>query len=95
MHDKQQKNQHSPQNVDELANGQRARVSLVQLAGALGDRLVELGLTPGAAVQLLRRAPFGGPLQLQVRDFVLSLRRAEARAIAVVLIADNAVEPAT
>lgn len=93
MHDKHQKNLHPPQNVDELANGQRARVAFVQLAGALGDRLVELGLTPGAVVQLLRRAPFGGPLQLQVRDFVLSLRRAEARAVGIVLIAEKSVEP--
>ncbi len=92
MYDKQPKNPHLPKNIDELANGQRAHVAFVQLAGSLGDRLVELGMTPGARVQLLRRAPFGGPLQLQVRDFVLSLRRAEARAIAVVLLDDTAVE---
>lgn len=64
-----------------LPTGERHEVSHVSLLGVLGDRLVELGFTPGAPVLLLRRAPFGGPLQVQVRDFVLSLRRADAQLI--------------
>ncbi len=67
--------------LDSIQPGEPHRVTWVALAGVLGDRLVELGFTPGAPVQLLRRAPFGGPLQVQVRDFVLSLRRADAQAI--------------
>lgn len=67
--------------LDSIPARQPHRVTHVTLAGVLGDRLVELGFTPGAPVQLLRRAPFGGPLQVQVRDFVLSLRRADAHAI--------------
>ncbi len=69
------------QTLDSIPAGQQHHVTRVALAGVLGDRLVELGFTPGAPVQLLRRAPFGGPLQVQVRDFVLSLRRADAQAI--------------
>jgi ferrous iron transport protein A len=67
--------------LDSIPAGQQHQVTHVTLAGVLGDRLVELGFTPGAPVQLLRRAPFGGPLQVQVRDFVLSLRRVDAQAI--------------
>lgn len=67
--------------LDSIPTGELYRVTRVALAGVLGDRLVELGFTPGAPVQLLRRAPFGGPLQVQVRDFVLSLRRRDAQAI--------------
>ena len=78
--------------LDAIPAGELHRVTRVALAGVLGDRLVELGFTPGAPVQLLRRAPFGGPLQVQVRDFVLSLRRADARAIhtALAIPADQA-----
>jgi ferrous iron transport protein A len=47
----------------------------------LGDRLVELGFTAGAPIRVLRKAPFGGPLQVQIRDFVLSLRRDDASCI--------------
>lgn len=67
--------------LDSIPQGKPHVVTRVTLSGVLGDRLVELGFTPGAQVQLLRRAPFGGPLQVQVRDFVLSLRPDDARAI--------------
>lgn len=67
--------------LDALPLHQLHNVAKVNVPGVLGDRLVELGFTPGAPVQLLRRAPFGGPLQVQVRDFVVSLRRNDAQAI--------------
>ena len=51
--------------------------------GSLGDRLVELGFTRDASIRVLRRAPFGGPLQVQIREFILSLRREQARSILV------------
>lgn len=67
-----------------LATGRAAVVAAVRVPGALGDRLVELGLTPGAPIAILRRGLFGDPLQVQVRDYVLSLRASVAAAIAVV-----------
>lgn len=66
-----------------LPLGATARVVAVDRADALGDRLAELGLTPDAHVCLLRRAPFGGPLLLRVRDYVLSLRLSEAAQVLV------------
>ena len=49
----------------------------------LGDsqsclRLLEMGLTPGTHVKVLRAAAFGGPLEVLVRGYQLSLRREEA-----------------
>ena len=44
-------------------------------------RLMELGLTPGVHVQVLRIAAFGGPLDIEVRGYQLSLRRDEAAAV--------------
>ena len=44
-------------------------------------RLLEMGLTPGTHVKLMRAAAFGGPLDIQVRGYQLSLRREEAAAI--------------
>lgn len=48
-------------------------------------RLMEMGLVPGAPVSVRKRAPWGGPLELRVRDYVLSMRRAQARLIKVKL----------
>ena len=44
-------------------------------------RLLEMGMTPGTHVKVLRAAAFGGPLDVLVRGYQLSLRREEAAQI--------------
>lgn len=44
-------------------------------------RLLEMGLTPGVHIKVLRIAAFGGPLDILVRGYQLSLRRDEAALI--------------
>ncbi|MFZ4763637.1 MAG: FeoA family protein [Roseimicrobium sp.] len=46
-------------------------------------RLRELGLVPGTKVRLVRRAPFGDPIEVAVRGSRLAMRRTEARHILV------------
>lgn len=48
---------------------------------AVARRLMELGLVPGTTVRLTRIAPLGDPLELHVRNYALSIRKAEALAI--------------
>jgi ferrous iron transport protein A len=54
-------------------------------------RLLEMGLTPGTHVQVLRFAAFGGPLDVEVRGYQLSLRREEAAQVWLVIEADEPV----
>ncbi len=61
-----------------LALGQRARVADVQGDDEIAMRLLEMGLTPGVIVTLWGTAPWGDPLEFEVRGYRLSLRRAEA-----------------
>jgi ferrous iron transport protein A len=44
-------------------------------------RLMEMGMTPGVHVKVLHAAAFGGPLQISVRGYQLSLRREEASGV--------------
>ena len=44
-------------------------------------RLLEMGLTPGTHVKVIRTAAFGGPLDILVRGYQLSLRRDEATSV--------------
>jgi len=44
-------------------------------------RLLEMGLTPGTHVRMVRGAAFGGPVDIEVRGYQLSLRRDEAAAV--------------
>ena len=62
----------------ELQLGGSGVVEDVAGRDAMAIRLLEMGLVPGTTVRLLKRAPMGDPLQLQVRGYHLSLRKAEA-----------------
>ncbi len=67
----------------ELAIGEKATILDVSGQRAYRRRLLELGLLPGTLVQVLRRAPFGDPLELSVRGTHLSIRTREAAQISV------------
>lgn len=45
------------------------------------QRLLAMGMTPGAVFSLTRVAPLGDPLEIRVRNFTLTLRRDEAAII--------------
>jgi len=66
-----------------LLPGQMGTVTKVGGAATIRHRLLEMGLTVGTAVQLVRMAPFGGPIELELRGYRLSMRRAEAEHILV------------
>jgi ferrous iron transport protein A len=45
------------------------------------QKLLAMGLTPGTEFQIVRIAPLGDPIEMQVRGFSLSLRRLEAKSL--------------
>lgn len=49
----------------------------------LTPKMVEMGLYAGKKIRVLFRAPFGGPIAIDVDGYVLSLRLEEARMVAV------------
>ena len=70
--------------LDQLKPGTRATVTRLTATGAIGQRLSEMGLIAGATVKVVRTAPLGDPLEIELEDYFLSLRKAEARTIEVV-----------
>ncbi|MGZ4618744.1 MAG: FeoA family protein [Frankiaceae bacterium] len=70
-------------NLSEMAVGQRARVLAVAMGGADQRRLIELGVRSGAMVEVVRRAPFGGPLAIRINGGLLALRTDNARDVLV------------
>lgn len=70
-------------NLAALSAGHRATVRHLPEDGATFLRLREMGLLPGTPIRLLRVAPLGDPLEIEVRGSRLSLRRAEAAEIVV------------
>lgn len=49
-------------------------------------RLLTMGLTPGTTIKVIRFAPLGDPVEIEVRGYSLSLRRDEAAALLVQVI---------
>lgn len=69
--------------LDRLSVGARARIESVSGDRSVRRRLLEMGLCQGVEVEMLRRAPFGGPVELRVRGYLLSLRADQARLVKV------------
>jgi ferrous iron transport protein B len=69
-----------------LANvpiGATARVINVSGDSALEQRILEMGVLPGAEIKVIRQAPLGDPIEIRVMGYSLSLRRSEAACIEV------------
>jgi ferrous iron transport protein A len=67
------------------AIGSTARVADVAGDDAVAIRLLEMGVTPGVTVRVIGQAPFGDPLELELRGYRLSIRRAEAARVMLVV----------
>lgn len=71
--------------LTDLPHGQDARVKNVHGSSRVSKRLMELGVIPGVALQVVKSAPFGDPIEVRLRGYSLAMRRSEADAIEVAL----------
>ncbi len=63
--------------------GKNARVVRLHGEGALRRRIMDMGLTRGVEVTVRRVAPLGDPIEIHLRGYELSLRKADAEMIEV------------
>jgi ferrous iron transport protein A len=71
--------------LTDLPHGTDALVKRVKGSGRVAKRLMELGVIPGVAVQVVKCAPFGDPIEVRLRGYSLAMRRSEADAIEIAL----------
>jgi Fe2+ transport system protein FeoA len=64
--------------LSDLKVGESATVTAVNGEGAIRRRLFDMGITPGAGVYLRKKAPLGDPIEIAIRGYELTLRKAEA-----------------
>lgn len=65
----------------ELEIGHGGTVARVDGDDALGVRLMEMGVLPGAELRVVGAAPLGDPIELELRGYRLSVRRGEAERV--------------
>ena len=63
--------------------GQTVTVSKITGVGAIKRRIMDMGLTKGTSVYVRKVAPLGDPIEVTVRGYELSLRKADADLIEV------------
>ncbi|MBE5739588.1 MAG: ferrous iron transport protein A [Clostridiales bacterium] len=64
--------------LSQLSIGEKGTVTAVNGEGAVRRRLFDMGITPGAEVYLRKKAPLGDPIEISIRGYELTLRKAEA-----------------
>lgn len=70
-------------NLKEAAIGKTVTVKKLTGEGAVKRRIMDMGITKGTAVTVRKVAPLGDPIEITVRGYELSLRRADAEMIEV------------
>lgn len=67
--------------------GDKAAIASIAAQGELGRRIRDMGLVPGAVVEIVGRAPLKDPVALRLQGFTLTLRNNEADWITVTPLA--------
>ena len=69
--------------LNELNVGETGVVARLAGQGAVKRRIMDMGLTKGTSVTVRKVAPLGDPMELNIRNYELSVRKADAEMIEV------------
>ncbi|MDD3206817.1 MAG: ferrous iron transport protein A [Lachnospiraceae bacterium] len=69
--------------LKEVKCGETVKVAKLKGEGAVKRRIMDMGITKGTDVYLRKVAPLGDPIEVTVRGYELSLRKADAEMIEV------------
>ncbi len=69
--------------LKEVKVGETAKVVKLHGEGAVKRRIMDMGLTKGVEVYVRKVAPLGDPVEITVRDYELSIRKADAEMVEV------------
>ena len=69
--------------LKEISPGRTVRIVKLESEGAVKRRIMDMGLTKGTTIFVRKVAPLGDPMELTVRGYELTLRKADADKIRV------------
>ena len=67
--------------VRDLKVGESGVIAKVNTTGALKQRFMDMGLTKNVEVKIIKIAPLGDPIEIEVRGYNLSIRKGDAQNI--------------
>lgn len=65
----------------DLKIGQSGRITKIGTSGALKQRFMDMGITKGTEVKVVKIAPLGDPIEIEIRGYNLSVRKSDAEQI--------------
>ena len=75
--------------LSQLKPGQVGIVKKIRGGGHIQKRIIDMGVVPGTKVVVEKFAPLSDPMEIKIRGYNLSLRKAEAEFIEVELVYQN------
>ncbi len=79
-------------NLREVRVGQTAKVVKVHGEGPVRRRIMDMGITKGQSIYVRKVAPLGDPMEITIRNYELSVRKADCEMIEVELLEPEAEE---
>jgi Fe2+ transport system protein A len=79
------------ESLDNIKPGTTVIVQSIESTGAVRRRLMDMGITRGVKIFLRKVAPLGDPIELHLRGYALSLRKAEASHVMVKILKEDGV----
>ena len=67
--------------LNEIPVGGVCTVTKLNGTGKLRRRIMDMGITKGVEIKVVKIAPLGDPMELNVRGYELSIRKSEAESI--------------
>ncbi len=67
--------------LKDLHIGEKGLISRLCTTGALKQRFMDMGITKNTEVEIIRIAPLGDPIEIQIRGYNLSIRKDDAEKI--------------
>lgn len=65
----------------ELGVGRTGKILKIRTTGALKQRFMDMGITKGVSVTVIKIAPLGDPIEVEIRGYNLSIRKDDAEKI--------------
>ena len=69
--------------LSDFSIGESGKIKAVKGEGRIRRRLFDMGVTPGAELTMRKKAPLGDPIEITLRGYELTLRKAEAACVEV------------
>ena len=72
--------------LDCVQKGQKCKIEKMHGKGKLMHKLLDMGFVNGAEIEVLREAPLYDPMELKIQNYLISLRKSEAKILEVEIL---------